>query len=432
MPVVAEPDVLVCGTGLAGIGAAVGAARNGASVMAVDRMGFAGGFFTNIIGSAFDGFVYEETGRPVVGGLVFEMLERMGVADKGQAPNLIYNVNGDFTEVEKHPDRVIPRTDPELFKKASDDVLIESGATPLFHTQVSDVIMDGDRIDTVVVSNKNGLVAIRPKNIIDSTGDADVAAWAGAPYEVAESLQPMSLHFRIGFVELTFELRRKCAAVLEKARSEGKIGLYGGPWPATFSGRDIYFNVIRTPGDATNPSDWTKAEIHGRRDAWTMFELWKEALPEFKDAYFFTSGPTAGSRESRRIVGDYMLTGDDIRTAKRQDDVVVLGAWRIDRHPENTAGYHEQPVVPPYDISYRTLLPQGIENLWVAGRCHSATSEALASSRVTANSMGMGQAAGVAAAMASSTGGNNRNISIVELQDRLVSADVILDSASAM
>jgi len=432
LPVVAEPDVLVCGTGLAGIGAAVGAARNGASVMAVDRMGFAGGFFTNIIGSAFDGFVYEETGRPVVGGLVFEMLERMGVAEPGQAPNLIYNVNGDFTEVEKHPDRVIPRTDPELFKKASDDVLIESGVMPLFHTQVSDVIMDGERIDTVVVSNKDGLVAIRPKNIIDSTGDADVAAWAGAPYEVAESLQPMSLHFRIGFVELTFELRRKCAAVLEKARAEGKIGLYGGPWPATFSGRDIYFNVIRTPGDATKPNDWTNAEIQGRRDAWTMFELWKEALPEFKDAYFFTSGPTAGSRESRRIVGDYMLTGDDIRTAKRQDDVVVLGAWRIDRHPENTAGYHDQPVVPPYDISYRTLLPQGIENLWVAGRCHSATSEALASSRVTANSMGMGQAAGVAAAMALSTGGDNRNISITDLQDRLVTADVILDPASAM
>ena len=92
-----------------------------------------------------------------------------------------------------------------------------------------------------------------------------------------------------------------------------------------FSGRDIYFNVIRTPGNATNPQDWTNAEIQGRRDAWTMFELWKEALPEFKDAYFFTSGPTAGARESRRIVGDYMLTGDDIRTAKRQDDVVVLG-----------------------------------------------------------------------------------------------------------
>ena len=188
LPVVAEPDVLVCGTGLAGIGAAVGAARNGASVMAVDRMGFAGGFFTNIIGSAFDGFVYEETGKPVVGGLVFEMLERMGVVEPGQAPHLSYNVNGDFTEVEKHPDRVIPRTDPELFKKAADDVLVESGVNLLFHTQVSDVIVKGNRVDSVVVSNKDGLVAIRPRYVIDATGDADVAAWAGCPYEVAESL----------------------------------------------------------------------------------------------------------------------------------------------------------------------------------------------------------------------------------------------------
>ncbi len=432
LPLVAKPDVLVCGTGLAGIGAAVAAARNGASVMAVDRMGFAGGFFTNIIGSAFDGFVYEGTGKPVVGGLVFEMLERMGVVQPGQSPNLSYNVNGDFTEVEKYPDRVIPRTDPERFKKASDDVLTESGVRPLFHTQVSDVIVKGERVDTVIASNKDGLVAIKPRTVIDATGDADVAAWAGCPYEKAESLQPMSLHFRIGFVELTFELRRKCAAVLEKARAEGKIGLYGGPWPATFSGRDIYFNVIRTPGDATNPDDWTNAEIQGRRDAWKMFELWKEALIEFKDAYFFTSGPTAGSRESRRIVGDYTLIGDDIRTAKRQDDVVVLGAWRIDKHPEGESGYHNMPIVPPYDISYRTLLPQGIENLWVAGRCHSATSEALASSRVTANAMGMGQAAGTAAAISLTHDGHSRNVSIGELQDRLVAANVILDSASAM
>ena len=404
LKVIAEPDVLVCGTGLAGIGAAVSAARNGASVMAVDRMGFAGGFFTNIIGSAFDGFVYEGTGRPVVGGLVFEMLERMGVVAPGQAPHLSYNVNGDFTEVEKHPDRVIPRTDPERFKKAADDVLTQCGVQPLFHTQVADVIVRSNRVDTVIVSNKDGLVAVRPKHVIDATGDGDVAAWAGCPYEKAEPLQPMSLHFRVGFVELTFALRRKCAAVLEQARAAGRIGLYGGPWPATFSGRDIYFNVIRTPGDATNPNDWTNAEIQGRRDAWTMFELWKEALPEFKDAYFLTSGPTAGARESRRIVGDYTLTGEDIRQAKRQKDVVVLGAWRIDRHPVQEAGYHDMPMVPPYDISYRTLLPQGIDNLWVAGRCHSATSEALASSRVTANAMGMGQAAAVAAVLACRSG----------------------------
>jgi hypothetical protein len=127
-----------------------------------------------------------------------------------------------------------------------------------------------------------------------------------------------------------------------------------------------------------------------------------------------------------------MLTGNDIRTAQRQDDVVVLGAWRIDRHPDDAAGYHDQPIVPPYDISYRTLLPQGVENLWVAGRCHSATSEALASSRVTANSMGMGQAAGTAAAMATVMDVDNRGVPMSDLQDRLIAADVILDPASAM
>ena len=230
---------------------------------------------------------------------------------------------------------------------------------------------------------------------------------------------------------LTFELRRKCAAVLEKARADGRIGPYGGPWPATFSGRDIYFNAIRTAGDATDPDDWTNAEIQGRRDAWQMFELWKEALPEFKDAYFFTSGPTAGARESRRIVGDYTLTGDDIRQARRHDDVVVLGAWRIDRHPQTESGYHDMPFVPPYDIPYRTLLPQGVDNLWVAGRCHSATSEALASSRVTANAMGMGQAAGTAAAMAAVAGVGNREVPIGTLQDRLLAANAILDPAAA-
>ena len=427
IPVIAEPDVLVCGTGLAGLGAAVSAARQGASVWAVDRMGFAGGFFTNVIGSAFDGFVYEETGRPVVGGLVFEMLERMGVIPPGSGGDHAYNVNGDFTEVEKHPERLIPRCDPERFKRAADEILLGDGVHPLFHTQVADVLVEAGRIDSVILSNKAGLVAIRPKMVIDATGDGDVAAWAGCPYEQAESLQPMALHFRIAYVELTFELRRKCAAVLERARTAGRIGLYGGPWPATFSGRDIYFNAVRTPGDCTNPEDWTQAEIRGRADAWRMFELWQQELPEFADAYFFTSGPTAGARESRRIVGDVTLTVDDIRQARRFDDVIVLGAWRLDRHPQDDAGYHEQPVVPPYDIPYRTLLPQGVDNLWVAGRCHSATSEALASSRVTANAMGMGQAAGTAAALAARGGYGSREVPIVDLQDRLVQAGCILD-----
>lgn len=433
LPVFAEPDVLVCGTGVAGIGAAVAAARQGAKVLAVDRAGFAGGFFTNIIGSAFDGFVYEGTGRPVVGGLVFEMLERMGVIEPGTGPHLSFNVNGDFTEVEKHPERLIPRTDPERFKLAADRILAEAGVRLLYHSQVSDVVTRGNLIDAVIISNKAGLVSVRPKTVIDCTGDGDVAAWAGCPYEKADGVQPMSIHFRVSNVELTFELRRKCSEVLMKARAAGKIRPYGGPWPATFSGTDIYFNAVRTPGDSTDPVDWTRAEVDGREDAWRMFELWQAELPEFKRAHFFTSGPTAGSRESRRITGDYTLTADDIRSAKRQEDVVVLGAWRIDRHPESSSGYHDQPEVPPYDIAYRTLLPRGVENLLVAGRCHSATSEALASSRVTANAMGMGQAAGTAAAMAVRGGlGSVRDVSITDLQSSLLEQGCILDPSGAM
>ena len=253
VPVVSRPDVLVCGAGLAGIGAAVAAARSGAQTMVVERMGFAGGFFTAIIGSAFDGFVDERSGTPVVGGIVFEMLEPLGIVEPGQ---------------------------------------------------IADVIAKNNRVETVIASNKASLIAIEPKMVIDCAGDGDVAAWAGAPFEKAEPLQPMSLHFRIAYLEPSFELRRRTARVLEAAHERGDMGLYAGPYPATFSGRDIYFNATRFPGDCTDPKDWTQAEIQGRADAWKMFELWQEHLEEFKDAYFITSGPTAGARESRRIVGD--------------------------------------------------------------------------------------------------------------------------------
>ena len=159
-----------------------------------------------------------------------------------------------------------------------------------------------------------------------------------------------------------------------------------------------------------------------------MFDAWKEQLPEFEEAYFMTSGPVAGARESRRIVGDYVLTGEDVREGRKQDDVVVLGAWRLDRHPSTQAGYHEIPWTPPYDIPYRTLLPRTIENLLVAGRCHSATSEALASSRVTATAMGMGQAAGTAAAIAIAEKLSPRDVRVVDLQDSLISQGAILEA----
>jgi hypothetical protein len=362
----------------------------------------------------------------VVGGLVFEMLERMGVVEPGQAPHLRFNVNGDLTWVEMHPERTIPRCDPERFKRAADAIMEDAGVEVLLHTQVADVVARKGHVEQVIVSNKDGLVAIEPQVVIDCTGDGDAAAWAGAAFEKAESLQPMSLHFRIAYVQPTYKLRRRCAAVLEKAHERGELGLYAGPYLATFSGRDAYFNATRYPGDNTNPEDWTQAEIQGRKDAWTMFEAWQRELDEFAEAYFMTSGPVAGGRESRRIVGDYELTEEDVRTGARHSDVIVLGAWRLDQHPAGSAGYHDIAWIPPYDIPFRTLLPRDFDNLLVAGRCHSATSGALASSRVTATAMGMGQAAGTAAALAGDA--SPREVNMGALQTALRDAGAILQA----
>jgi hypothetical protein len=394
--------------------------------MVVERCGFAGGFFTAVIGSAFDGFAEGQTGRPAVGGVVFEMLERMGVIGKSQGPKLRYNVNGELGEIEKHPDWLVPKCDPERFKRAADSILHESGVRILYHTQVADVTARNGRIDAVVVSNKAGLVAIQPKVVIDCTGDGDVAAWAGAPFELNDPLQPMSLHFRIMNLRPTFELRRKCASVLEEAFKAGRMGLYGGPYLASFAPNEVYFNAVRIPANGTVPDDFTRVEIEGRKDAWRMFELWKETLPEFKDAYFMTSGPVAGARETRRILGQYILSEEDILQSRRFEDVIVLGAWRLDRHPNDAAGYHRETYVPPYDIPYRTLLPRKIDNLLVAGRCHSATSGALASSRVTATAMGMGQAAGAAAALAVAGNNSPQEVKIGQLQDNLLQQGAIL------
>jgi FAD-dependent oxidoreductase family protein len=148
----------------------------------------------------------------------------------------------------------------------------------------------------------------------------------------------------------------------------------------------------------------TAAEMQGRADAWAMFQRWQREVPGFEEAYFISSGPFIGVRETRRIVGRYVLTEDDIRQDRRFDDAVATGCWYLDMHPlEATPGAAQtslgfQPG--PYDIPYGSILPTKVANLLVAGRCHSATRWAASSTRVTVTAMALGQAAGTAAALA--------------------------------
>ena len=165
------------------------------------------------------------------------------------------------------------------------------------------------------------------------------------------------------------------------------------------------YTAWRVPADPTSAADLSRAEMQGRADAHAMFRAWKQDVPAFADAYFLEAYPWIGVRESRRILGRYVLNEDNLMHARRFDDAVATGCWYMDIHPNKiVAGsandFAVEKVQPePYDIPYRTLVPQGMSNLLVAGRCHSATRKAHGSTRVTATAMALGEAAGVAAAL---------------------------------
>jgi hypothetical protein len=419
------PDVLVVGAGCAGTIAAISAARKGASVVLVERFGFAGGYITGVIGASLDGFVDLRSGLPVVGGVVREFAENAIGATKDLYTNS-FSPSGELREMKENPTRRTIRFDIEGFKLQADRLFKQAGVKVLYYTSVVDVIERDGHVEGVVIGNKAGLSVIKPKTIVDASGDADVAAWAGADFDFSEHNQPMSLHFRVGGVHIDAKTRDQCSAVLVEAHNRGDLGLYGGPWIGRISDTEVYFNACRAPGRGTVPDDLTHAEVQGREDAHLMFDLFKAHVSGFENSFLSSSGPFVGVRESRRITGDSQLTGENVRKEVGCDDVIALGAWWMDQHPVDKAGYHMHELVRPYDIGYGTLLPRKLDNVWVAGRCHSADSLALASSRVTVTAMGMGEAAGTAAAMACARNTDSRGFPVRDLQSELLAGGAII------
>jgi len=391
MPAI-ETDVLVCGGGCAGLAAALSAARNGQRTMLIERAGFAGGIITAVGLPYFDGIADIKERRVVVRGIGMELFAKSGMCE----PNA--------THLESHNPTI---RNVEAFKLLADRLLAaeHEKLRVLYHSSACGVEMDGERIAAVLVANKAGLTRIRAKQVIDCTGDADVAAWAGAPTDKGTDLQPLTLHFRIGNVVKHPETAKNCRVALEKAHDEGNLPMYYGPGIMfMFAPNEVYVHGVRVPGDASDPADLTRAEMQGRSDAWAMFEAWKRDVPGFEDAYFITSGPFIGVRETRRIVGQHVLTEDEIMATTPFDDAIATGCWYLDVHPNKitTGGANavpkQQPA--PYDIPYRSLLPKNVDNLLVAGRCHSTTRLAQGSTRVTVTAMALGEAAAVAAALA--------------------------------
>ena len=439
----AETDVLVVGGGPAGIGAALGAAAAGAEVVLAERYAFLGGNATAALVMPLMSFhtqraTFEKEdgaklfptdhgpGEPVVAGALAELLRRLVGAGGAIAPSLDTGYTVPF--------------DPELFKLTALELLDEAGVQLLFHAFASGVVDDGPARG-VVFETKSGPLVARARVVVDCTGDGDVAARAGARYEVGREedglVQPMTLMFRmVQFEREAFEAYVRAHPdqwrgvhglwdLIRRASAAGELDLpredllfFGTPHEAEVSVNST--RVTRALG--IDVFDWSRAELESRRQMRQIAAFLRRYVPGFENAYIAQSGVHTGVRETRRIVGDYRLTAEDVLDAREFDDVIARGAYPVDIHNPKGSGTVLKRLPPgaAYDIPLRCLLPREIEGLLVAGRCISGSHEAHSSYRVMPIVMATGQAAGVCAALAAKQHLTPRAVPVADVQEMLI------------
>ena len=393
-PVLGRYQVAVVGGGPAGVAAALAAARHGQRVLLVEGYGFLGGMWTmGMVNPLFD---YENKG-----GICQELVERIEQAGMG---------------VRNGPD--IWNFDIETMKRLLDDLLREAGVTLLFHTWFAAPVLEDGAVKGIVVENKGGRAAYLADIVIDCTGDGDVAFRAGAPCAIGNAegaTQPMTLMMRVSNCDyiqdyydhrhfLGNELMEKLDSAFRRAGVEDMTLNYRRPCVLQIPGsHEALIQTTHIRGRlAIDPVDLTEAEIEGRKLARDFLDLLRQWMPQFRDAHLDSTGPHIGIRESRRILGEYLLSLEDIRAHRRFDDGITTVTFWVDIHQpdgDNQRDQHDDTLYTSYQIPYRCLVPRDVDRLLVAGRCISGTFEAHASYRVTGDCVAMGQAAGTAAAL---------------------------------
>ena len=417
----AKTDVLVIGSGSAGATAAIAAAREGASVTLVERYGFMGGTSTAVL-DTFCGF-YVRTGsddgpeRKVVGGIPDEIVNELESRNKAILRRSTYWRAG----------KVITYC-PHTLKVIWEQLAQDSGVRLLYHTFVVDAILEGDRVAGVIAATKGGMIRLEADLVIDASGDADVAFYAGVPCETSADhpVQALTTTFRLANVDVDRALQTsqdEMHALMEQAIASGAYDLSragGSVFPTPLPGV-IGTNIVRMYGiDPTDPAQLTEAEIGGRQQAMEYTRFLCEQMPGYEHAYLAGLSTQCGIRESRRIFGEYRLTRQDVVETRRFEDAIAQCGWPVEDHAGGGMAHVEYlDEDQTYDIPFRCLIPQGVDGLLVAGRCLSADHDAHASVRVMAQCMAMGQAAGVAAAIAARQSIGGRDVSITGLQTRL-------------
>lgn len=422
IPVYKRFDVIVCGAGPAGICAAVAAARQGAKVALLERYGVPGGNLTCGHVGPILGMVGKGTMRDELMALLEvpdnDMIGRVGVAHDMQRAKTV------LTEFIHHENIEV-----------------------YLQTMVADALVEDRRITGVVISTKEGLLALEGKVVVDATGDGDVAAFAGCQIEKGREdglMQPVTLEFTLDNVDedrgvicigdvddVEFNGQRfldyckQCAQKGMLPEHLAAVRLH----PTVHKG-ERQVNTTQANGvDSTKIEDLYPAELALRGQIDTLIRFFRENLPGYENCKYIASGTTTGVRESRRVVGEYLITAEELAAGKRFDDVVVHKAeFIVDIHNPAGAGQAEEKIqyVVPYDLPYGCFVPKGVDGLMTAGRCISGTHRAHASYRVMSICMAMGQAVGVAAALCARQGCQPRELDVKALQKELTALGVEL------
>ncbi len=421
LPVLHEADVVVCGGGPAGLGAAVFAARAGKRVVLVEQAGCLGGMGTAGLVPA-----------------IISMTDGENILAAGVCREAVDDVS--------HRMNVKPNygwfdVQPELLKRVYDDIAAAAKIKVYLGMSIVDVVVNGGGMEAIVVSTKNGLKAVKGISFVDATGDGNICAWAGAPFEVGdEKGRTMSPSLCVQYAGVDWEAFKakhdsswSVGGIWKKLVDEGKapmqeyhfVGFFrnGGSIGSGNLGHIYGINCL-------NEDDITKGYIDGRIIAEKIHGFYKEYIPGFEKSEIVNTASVLSVRETRRITGEYTLCYDDYQKRASFADEVGRFAYPVDIHSSSTDPAEQKRVEErlhsskygkgeSYGIPYRALIPKNVKNILVAGRCISADREMQSSIRVMPGCFVTGQAAGTAAALACGKSGDVRAVGIGELTGTL-------------
>lgn len=395
-------ELIVVGGGISGVAAAVSAAREGVSVLLIEKNGCLGGAMSDSFVYPFMNF-YLSTGRRLSDGIFTEMQER----------HKQYHDNS-F----------------ETYKFVFDDMITEAGVDMLFHAQVFEAATDGRRVQSIKVATKAGIMVFEADYFIDASGDGELLFMTGCEFQLGREedglCQPMTTCFRVCDIDVEAYQRDK-AWILEKYKEYQAAKKITNPREniLVFFGlgeTTIHFNTTRVVRhNPVDPFELSKAEIIARRQIHEIIGFLKEVSPAFQNCTLISVANHIGVRESRKLKGAYILTEEDLLNSVDFEDTIALGNYNIDIHSPSGTGTEiiRMPVGKYYQIPYRTLIPKEYDNMLVAGRCLSATHRAHSAVRIMPICACLGEAAGVAISIAKNTTKNIQNIDIKALRKLL-------------